>query len=132
MTKPAQFILDTDYTTLKNDTNNTIQIVVPASTIIPANSYVEFTSSITASVPGSIVQAQIGDSFMGQVLIGNQVVFHHDTASPYDVLCLTYRPNATTLTCLVYIPNPYGTPTTGIAQNVTYTFYIDTYLPPFS
>ena len=131
MTKPSDFILTTDYATLKNDTDNIVQITVPANVVIPANSFLQFTADITAAQPGAIVQTQVGDSFMGQVLVGNQVVFHHDTFDPYDVFCLVYRPNALTLRCVVYLPNPYGTPTTGINQAVTYTFYVDTYLPPF-
>lgn len=132
MVKPSQFILDTDYATLKNDTSNIAQVTIPANSVIPANGYTEHSVDIVAGLPGSLIQAQIGDTYMGQVIVGNQVVFDHSTATPYSVLCMAYRINATTVRCTAYRPNPYNTNTTGINQAITYTFYIDTFLPPFS
>lgn len=130
MSSPSSFILSSDYGTLKNDTDNVVTITIPASATIPGNSYVAYTSDVTASQAGSIVQTQIGDSYLGQVVCASQVIFHHETADPYDVFCLVFRPSPTTLRCVAYIPNPYAGDITGLNQAVTYTFYVDTFLPP--
>lgn len=137
MVKPSDFILSTDYATLKNDADASISVVVPGSQSIPGTtganySYLEFYADSSIGVQGSIIQSQIASSkdSTKYCIALNKLYTRNGSLGTYSVVCVIIRTSPTNLRCLVYIPNPYATTLTTEAGDETIYFDVTTFIPP--
>lgn len=138
MTKPSNFIMTTDYATLQNDDGTSTTVTAPGSASVPGSSYVEYHTDLTIGAQASINRVQIASSKDSNTRFATQALYYLRTgtvggvATPYNILAFAYRTSATNLRCQVYIPNPNLTTLTTASGNETFTFYIDTFIPPFN
>jgi len=143
MPKPESFTSSTDFATLKNDARASAQVTAPGSQVIPATigvaaSYLEYHADLAVGAPGAVMRVQIASSKnsniiqvtqnTGGVRLGTLLGF----PNPYNISAFAYRLSPTTVRCQVYIPNPNSDPLTTAAGDETFTFYINTFLPPFA
>lgn len=73
MTKPQQFILDSDYASLKNDSRGRITLNIPAGAVIPANGgSVTWSSELEIGTRNATMRTQMESSlYPGQWTPGN-------------------------------------------------------------
>lgn len=133
------FILSTDYATLKNDNNATIQVTFPGSTVVPASvgvagSAVEVHTDVTMGAPGAISRIQISSTKDAGIIHPARNVYYNRTGDlgSYQIVAFTYRTSPTTLRCSAFVTNPYNAILTTEAGDETFTFYVNTFLPPFA
>lgn len=138
MTKPSNFILTTDYATLQNDDGASTTITAPGSVSVSGSSYVEYHVDLTIGAMASINRVQIASSkdsntrYATQSLIFLRTGTVGGVSTPYNILAFAYRTSATNLRCQVYIPNPSASTLTTASGSEIFTFYIDTFIPPFN
>lgn len=143
MTKPSDFILSTDYATLKNDDSDTTSVTAPGAVSVPAavgpvGGYVEYHQDLTIGTAGAITRLQIESSKNAGVVYAARTLSIDRTGtvggSPanYSIIAFAYRTAPTTLRCQVYISNPNAGTLTTAAGDETFTFYINTFLAPYS
>jgi hypothetical protein len=140
MTKPGNFILTSDYATIANDGQATGTVAVPASVAVPANGSRSFSTDLTVGGQGAATRSRIQSSKIGSKFYVGSVLASENTGtvlgipgSPYTTYAFITRINATTARLLVYIPNPYSDPLTSDYGSVeTFTFVINTFVPPFA
>ena len=141
MTKPSNFILDTDFATYKNDAIGAITFTIPGSIAIAANTRYVASYSTTLGTNGAPSRAFINCSasptkwFVGQLL---QVVADGVDSSfgPYSYFYIIYitRTGPNTVTATVEIDNyspGSGTLTTESTPR-TINVKLATFLPPFT
>lgn len=138
MTKPSDFILTTDYATLKNDNKGSVSITLPSAILIPAAGIYSQSASIPIGVRGSSFRSRISSTKRTEQFVTNTVVYSYSSGatvigSPtnYDIFVTVTRANPTSLTLSVTIPNGFADPmsVTGLAQTITAN--VATFLPPF-
>lgn len=138
MPKPNSFILTTDFATLKNDDSSSTTVVAPGLAVVPGSSYLEYHSDLGIGVQGSITRIQISSSKNSNIIQLTRNVSGSRTgtvlgfSTPYSIYAFVYRLDANTIRCQAYIPNPYADPLTTEAGDETFTFYINTFLPPYA
>ena len=132
MTKPESFISTTDYATLKNDGTATLTITLPASVAIASSTNYTLTSDVTVGTAGSSDRAQIHSSRLNKRYVTNLLSIDRSGTDPYTILVSLYRTSATNLRAVVDIRNPYGSTLTTESTAETFTFYVNTFLPPTS
>ena len=144
MTKPSQFILNTDYATLKNDASGTVSVTAPGSQVVPAavgpvGGYLEYHTDIEIGVAGSITRLQISSSKESNTVYSTRTldILRLGTVLgfpgvPYNIIAFTYRTAPTTLRCIVYVSNPNTDPLTTAVGDETFTFYVNTFIPPYA
>lgn len=134
--KPEDFILTTDYATLKNDAVTSLSIVLPSSVIISAAGTAMYSATATAGSAGSSIRTQIMSTKDNKWFTMNTVNYvYFSGASPggnYVVYVSLSRTSATTIRLLVSIPNKTGSTMTITGLSQTITADIATFLPPFS
>ena len=141
MTKPSNFILDTDFTTYKNDAIGSIVFTIPGSISIPVNTSYKASYSTTLGTAGAPSRAFINSSaspanwYVGQSL---QVVADgiDSLFGPYQYFYIIYitRTGPNTVTANVQIDNygfGSGTLTTETTAR-TITVKLATFIPPFA
>lgn len=143
MTKPSNFILSSDYSTLKNDDTNSVSIVIPGSIVIPASGTYSYSASanLTIGSIGSLSRTQVNTSRNATDWYFTPLlqIFATGTGSlsgtiDYDYFVYITRTSATTVTANVLIQNdsfPAETLTTESTAR-TITFKVATFLPPFT
>jgi len=137
MTTPSSFISTSDYATFKNDGSTSTFVVYAASTSVAGNGYSIVSADIAIGKQASINRVQISSSkdsskrYSSLSLSFNRIGLVGGSAAPYTVVAYMSRTSATNLRCSVYVPNPYSSTLTTATGNETFTFYIDTFLPPF-
>jgi hypothetical protein len=131
--RPLNFTLNTDYATLKNDSNTqTITLSLPATTLTTTTP-VYFSAAYTAGVSGAPMDFDINYSMTSQRFIANflQIEENFTTTNWYDVVIKLFRSGATTVK--VKVSMFYGGPSASITSNArTVTVRIRTFTPPFS
>lgn len=133
---PSQFIITSDYATLKNDATGQLSVTVPSSVVVGAGSTFSTSSSIEIGVAGASERSQIHSSKTGQYYVGNMLdIIKNGNAGGtalYDVFVDLSRTGPTTLTMTATIFNPYGVTLTGESGAETFTADVATFLPPFN
>jgi len=133
MGRPLKYIVNTDYATLKNDSDTTtVTISVPAGDSIPAGGYKSYTSSVTVGTAGAPMEFQIYYSSGTQRWLTPALLVVENAGSPttqYQGYVSIYRSTATIATIRVDYFNPNGSPVSTTARTIT--GYVRTYLPPF-
>lgn len=145
MTKPEDFILSTDYATLKNDATGITTVSIPASQVIPASigpngSYLEYHSDLEIGTIGALTRIQISSTKDSNAIYATRTADYGRTGSTpsgpgissYSVDAFLYRISPTTVRCQVYILNQYPEPLTTEAGVETITFYVNTFLAPYA
>lgn len=137
--RPEEFIINSDYATLKNDNSGSLSITLPNTLNIPGNTVYSTSSTITLGVQGSSVRARIMSTKDNNWYALNSVVPYIYTSGAvvsgssvgYNVFVSLTRIDATTLRLLVTIPNNYGTTMaiSGLAQTITGV--VATFIPPY-
>jgi hypothetical protein len=136
MTKPSNFILSSDYTTVKNDSNGSATVTVPASVVIAGNGYTTYTADINIGTKGSFARGRIKSSLDTDYYVANNVDYirtgiNGGSPATYDLNVYFWRPSTSILRCQVLIQNPYGTALTTSSTSETLSFYANSILPPF-
>lgn len=137
MTTPSQFIATSDYATLKNDNGTSTTVTFPASTVIAGSGSSVVTSDLVIGAAASINRVQISSSkdsntrYATLSLSFGRTGTSSGSPASYDIFAFVTRISSTTLRCSAYVPNPYGASLTTATGDETFTFYIDTFLPPF-
>lgn len=144
MVKPSHFILTTDYATLKNDDSDALQVTAPGAQAVPSatgplGGFLEYHQDIEVGAQGSVTRLQISSSKDSNTVYSTRdlSVQHNGTVGGipgflYSVTAFTYRVSSTTIRCQVYILNPYSGILTTETGDETFTFYINTFIPPYA
>lgn len=134
MTQPSKFILSTDFATLKNDAQTSTSVTFPASTVVVGSSYAEFHVDLVIGKQASLNRIQIASSKdSNKRYIGKTLGYSRSgSLGAYTILAYTTRISSSTLRCTVYLQNLYGGNMTSEAGNETFSFFIDTFIPPFA
>lgn len=143
MVKPSQFILNTDYATLKNDDEATLTFTIPGSIVIPASGSYSNTTSHTIDIgtTGAPMRALINSSynpnlwFYGSVLQVNAAGTDSIVgAVNYQYWIAVTRSSQTTADVLVIIANQTGTGGTLTTEPTarTITVRLSSFIPPFA
>ena len=135
MTKPSNFIMNTDYATLKNDAKGTLTVVLPASTSVAGATVASWTDTITIGEPGSSIRARIMSTKNNVVYCVNSVGYAYSTGgsgpgTDYLIYATVLRISPTQIRLSVLIPNQYGSTQniTGLSQTISAT--VATFIPP--
>lgn len=137
MTKPENFIISSDYASIKNDGyDSTLTVVVPASVVVTAGSVYTVTALVTVGSSVSNIRARLYSSKNGNwystasLMIPRTGVVSGSPAG-YEVLSVVTRENATQVRLTAFIRNPYGATLTGAAGTETIQAEVNTFLSPF-
>lgn len=134
MTKPTQFILSSDYATLKNDDSKSTSVTAPGSQSIAGSGYLEYHSDLTVGAQASLNRVQISSSKDSNTRYATELLEYARTGSlgGYNIVAYAFRISTTMMRCSIYVPNPYGGAMTSEAGDETFNFYINTFTPPYS
>lgn len=136
--RPEEFILTTDYATLKNDDSGTFQIVVPGSFNIGSGSSYYNPTDIILGSDSVNTRSQINSSRSSTVwTAASQVDFQRTgtvggSPAGYSLLTSINRVDNDTLRIAVNIFNVYAGTLTTQSGSETITFDIRTFLSPFN
>ncbi len=137
--KPEEFILNSDFATLKNDSvNNSASITVPSLITLLGLGVAESHVDLSAGLIGAGIRSRIRSSkFSNRWLAVPQLVFTRigtsgGNPSFYQIIAYVYPINAGTIRCSVMVVNPVNAPLTGATGAETFDFNVATFLPPFS
>ena len=131
--KPLKFIINTDFATLKNDSNTISGIItVPAGVNIPSGVYLTYTSDIVVGTIGAPMECQLNYSAGTQRWVTDniQVTENTFTANQYDGTIFIYRLNQTTARVQITYFNGTGGAVNTKSRTVSVT--IRTFIPPFN
>lgn len=137
MTKPNNFILNTDFPTIRNSLSNngTVSITIPKRVTIAPGGYWQATANITIGAKASIIRSTITTSFENKTFVARNLTETDSSPSgTYYKLIDLYRINPTTMQLSVFIPNtlyPLKELITANEENVI-TCNISTFLSPFN
>lgn len=138
MNNPAKFILSTDFATLKNDASASISITVPGSFTVSGSTVWSSSQDITLGQTAASIRGRVRSSKNPLLYLNNSAVSYarngSDSFGPviYDLLATITRVNPTTLRLTVSIRSPYGTNMTTESGAETITFWVSTFLSPFT
>lgn len=138
MSKPNNFISNSDFPTLKNDAVGDADITVTGLATISGSGSASYSADLTIGVQGSVTRSRFKSTVTDTTWhSGTQREFirtGEESGSPaqYSMYAFTYRLDANTVRCVVYIPNPYGTTLTLSATTYTISFHVNTFIPPFA
>lgn len=138
-----RFILTTDFATLKNDNSGNTTVTFPASQSVPAavgstGGYTIFTSDLTIGVQGALTRTQISSSKDSNIpytvrrLSYQRSGIVSGSPASYTIDAFTFRLNANTIRFQVMVMNPYSSALTTATGAETFTFFINTFLPPYT
>lgn len=137
MTNPSNFILNTDYATLKNSGSGSGTVVIPGSVSVPGNSYYETHTDITLGQAGAVTRSRIRSNKenntwrIGGATDGFRTGINSANPATYDVYCFVWQPSPNVIRFTALIQNPYSTVLTGATGNEIIDFYTNTFIPPF-
>lgn len=139
MAKPENFISNSDYATLKNDSPGpgTISVTLTPITLTAGQLYTA-TNTLTIGAHNASSRVRIASSkdggtyYAGSVFIANRT---GQTAGPfdvpYDVIGYLTRTSPTVVTATVAVTNPYAEDMIMATGDEVFTFEISTFLSPF-
>lgn len=136
--QPEEFILTTDYATLKNDDSGTFQLVVPGSMAILSGGFYSNTSNVTLGFKSANTRSQINSSRSSTIwTAASQVDFARTgtvlgSPSPYSLFTMINRVGDNTIEISVLIFNNNANTLTTQSGAETITFDIRTFLSPFN
>lgn len=133
MVKPSLFILTTDYATLGNDDGTTISVTAPGFQPIGAGATLTYSTDVVIGAKASLNRIQISSSKDSNTPYETLSLsfLRVGSPSPYNIVAYAFRIDTSTLRCQIIIPNPTGAPMITEAGDETFTFDIDTFIPPF-
>lgn len=138
MTKPSNFILTTDFPTLKNQTSATGTATVPGSIVIAGNDWYGLQADAAIGSIGSLSRGRVSSSKNGNIkYVGHRFEFTRTgtvlgSPAPYSVFAFIYRVSPSALRFQIYIPNPYSDPLTTEAGSEDITMYATTFVAPYA
>lgn len=137
MTKPENFIMNTDYATLKNDAKTTFALTLTGGQVIGAGATLRVFSTQAIGVAGASERALIHSSketnyWVGNILTISRTGLVSGTPAAYQTVAELYRNSATELTAQVTIFNPYASALTAVSGDEVFTFVVSTFVPPFA
>lgn len=134
MTKPSNFILNSDYATPKNDDGNTFSVTVPSGISVPGASVVVLSETKEVGMSGANLRARISSSKDGSRWFSVPTVYYDRVGSGggYYLYATLHRVSSTQLRLSVFIPNPYGLTMSGEAGSEVISAVATTLIPPFS
>lgn len=137
MSKPENFILNTDFATSKKDDYKVFTLTYTGSSTIPAG-FTRIDSDIVMGSPGSIINSRIASSKYSNQFFATPVISFNRSGKfgtqsvPYNILAYVSRLSLDTVRATILIPNPYNTPFTSEVGDETFTFEVATIIPPIS
>lgn len=139
MAKPENFISNSDYATLKNDSSGpgTVSVTLTPVTLSAGQLY---TASNTLTIGAQNASSRVriasskdsGTYYAGSVFVAartGQIAGPLDV--PYDVIGFLTRTSSTVVTATIAVTNPYGEDMIMATGNEVFTFEISTFLSPF-
>lgn len=132
MNRPEKFILNTDYTTLANDSGTVVCTVLIPGDAIGATSSQMYTGTATAGVAGSPIEYDINYSLTTHRWKTTSLTFVENDGSPtqYQGDINVYRNSPTSVTVQVVLYNGSASPITKTARTVTVR--VRSFIPPFN
>lgn len=133
-TRPQQFVVTTDFPTLKNNGVAQGTIVIPGSLVIPAGGTADGALDFTVGSIGSLSRGRIASSKnFGDWYTGQGIRFPRNSGGNlYDVFAFIWRPSAGVTRFQVVIHNPYAFALTTEAGDDTIYFYSNQFVAPYS
>ena len=135
MNDPNNFIVSTDFATIKNDdSDNTLSVTIPSSVVVAANSIYTQTSVVTVGSVASNIRARIQSSKDGRWVVGNSLSISRirgDVIGFYDIFVTVTRESATQVRLTAFIRNGTTGSLTGEAGSETFNAEVSTFLSPF-
>lgn len=136
--RPSQFIMSSDYSTLANDDRGDVSVTFPGSQAVTASGGIKsYTSDIELGSLGSSTRWRIASSkdsnkwFVGAQVLYNRTGTVSGSPASYSILATVTKSSATTVTVIAVVNNPYGATLTTEAGDETFQFHINTFIPPF-
>jgi hypothetical protein len=133
--QPENFIINSDYATLKNDSIAvTATVSVPASVAVGTNGTLEYHTDISAGTAGASVRCRIRSSKFGSRWMATPQMSYSrlGSAGPYSLVAFVYVVSPGVIRCSVNMQNPSGVPMTTEAGVETIDFSVSTFIPPFA
>ena len=145
MSKLEDFILNTDYGSLKNDDDGAVVITVPASDTIPGNGRKLYTQDIDVGSAFGLLSVMVKNNRSGpgetggganrSYAAGIQLTYFRTGSAegnpaPYNVRAYAYHISQRKIRCVVEIQNPYSVNMLTSGQSDMYTIDIKTLLLP--
>jgi hypothetical protein len=131
MGKPLKFIYNSDYATLKNDSDTeTLTVNIPGGVAIPLNGVI-YTADKTIGTAGAPLDVQINYSASSRVfntVLLNTYELNSSNNTNFTVSVLVYKLNGSTVRLRVEVRRGFGGTNTTVARTVTAT--VRTYIPP--
>lgn len=137
MSKPDNFILNSDYATLKNDARNSASVTFPGSQSIGANVVRSYQSTINLGEGGSSIRSRISSSKDSNNWYACTSIYYIRTGtvsgSPatYDLRGVITRTSPTEVTVIAAVLNPYGSTLVTASGDEVLSFLVNGFLPPF-
>lgn len=136
--KPEDFILTTDYTTIKNDGEESFTITIPGNSTIGAGVSRQWTQTKVVGTQGGFDLLQL--SYTGQSVryAGPITSVSRNGTAPgwgtvsYDIRLQVSRTSPTEITAVAEIFNFTSATLTTNSSAITFTFYVTTLRPPFA
>lgn len=136
MSKQSDFIVSTDFASLKNDAASaTTTITVPSATVIPANGVYQNYIDLVIGTPGSVNRGIISSSKEGNEYYSCQVYNVSRVGAggyAYNIFAFFVRTSPTNIRMVVIVPNPYNFTLTGATGVEIFSFKLNTFIAPFS
>lgn len=131
MSKPLNFILNSDFASLLNDSDSTtITVNIPAGVIIANGGSIQYSSTATIGTSGAPIIFSISDSAdITGAYIARQLFCNPVSNSP-SILVRVNRSNATTVIVRVFVYNMSGSNKTTVSRTINVK--CRTFLPPFA
>lgn len=139
MPRPEDFILNSDFATLKNsEIGKTAQVTIPGSTSVAGSASVEWHVDVPITESYAISLGRIASSKnSNRDLIGNATVLERSGTSLgnpafYQIYGFMWRVSPNTVRCTALIQNNQSSTLIGASGDEVLTFYFDTFVPPFA
>jgi len=138
MSKSDRFILNTDFTTFKNDNKGQIVITLPGSIVIGAGATYSQSQDLVIGTKNTAIRSLISSSkdsnrkYLGTALYRFMQGTVLGFPAFYGVYVSISRLNSSTVRLQINIYNAQSDPLTTAAGNETFTAYLTTFLSPFS
>jgi len=138
MTKPENFILNSDYATLKNDGSTTLSVTLPDTLSIPPSTTYSISATASLGVAGASTRQRISSTKNAIQYITKSVVYSYTSGATvigepfvyWSIFVFINRRTSDSVDLTVFIPNQYGNTMniTGLSQTITAK--VATFLPP--
>ena len=134
-TQPENFIINSDFATLKNDTvAATATVTVPGSVSVPSGGSMEWHQDIPAGTKGAAIRCRIRSSKFGSRWMASPQVTmtRNGSGGFYTLVAYVYLVSPGVLRCSASLYNTTGAAMTTEAGTETIDFSISTFIPPFA